>query len=350
MEKGSTVHYHNADYKRRGWDAGFFLQFTGYLQCRRCNWTVGAGKKHHVLECGSKIKKIDCDMLWRSIIISLQKIKYIMENLKHTKTETQGVSGTGEKARLSPKTILKIDGDKICLDKEKKNRFAFFVKSPVNQTFTVDWGDGEVCRYDGSERRILLSHKYASQKTFVVTIQGIITTLICNIYDPIGIDEISENGFGVATCDMRGNPHIEALECGGKLLLRNNYSLRELYRFAVGINGRDLAQLPALECIEFMDSFYTGALDFSHNPKLKYLRCPCNEDISALNVSGCPDLEYLDICYAERCRLDLENNHKLKYLFACGIEKENIRLPEGRTIITDHECEIPEKYWTLWND
>jgi hypothetical protein len=273
-----------------------------------------------------------------------------MENLKHTKTETQGVSGIGEKARLSPvKTILKIGGREESYGK-KKNRFAFFVKSPVNQTFTVDWGDGTVCRRNGSDRHILLSHRYPRKKTFVVTIRGTITALVCNIYDPIGSEKIGGNDFSIKTCDMRGNPHIEALECRGKLLLQNNYALRELYRFAVGISGIDLAQLPALECIEFMDSFYTGALDFSHNPKLKYLRCPCNEHISALNVSGCPDLEYLDICYAERCRLDLKDNHKLKYLFARGIKKKNIRLPKGRTVITDHECEIPEKYWTLWDD
>jgi hypothetical protein len=264
-----------------------------------------------------------------------------MANLKKTMKKTES----------SPvKTILKICGDKTRFNEEGKNRFAFFVKSPLNQTFTVDWGDGEVCRYEGSERRILLSHSYSSPKTFVVTIQGIITALICNIYDPIGAEEIGGNGFGVNLCDIRSNPHIEALECRGKLLLQNNYSLRELYRFAVGINGGYLAQLPALECIEFMDSFYTGALDFSHNPKLKYLCCPCNEHISSLDVSHCPDLEYIDICYAERCTLNLEHNHKLKYLFANGIDEKNIHLPEGRTVITDHEYEIPEKYWTLWDN
>jgi hypothetical protein len=269
-----------------------------------------------------------------------RKINSMMANLKNTMKKTG----------LSPvETILKIRGDKIRFDEEKKNRFAFFVKSPVNQEFTVDWGDGEVCRYDGSDKRILLSHKYASQKTFVVTIRGIITALVCNIYDPIGAEEIGGNGFGVKTCDIRNNPHIEAIECRGELLLQNNYALRELYRFAVGINGIDLTQLSALECIEFMDSFYKGALDFSHNPKLKYLRCPCNEHISSLDVSHCPDLEFIDICYAA-CRLELEHNHKLKYLFANGVKKKNIRLPEGRTVITNHEYEIPEKYWTLWDD
>jgi hypothetical protein len=49
-----------------------------------------------------------------------------MANSKHIKTEAKGVSDTRERARLSPKTILKIDGDKICFDKEKKNRFAFY--------------------------------------------------------------------------------------------------------------------------------------------------------------------------------------------------------------------------------
>jgi hypothetical protein len=48
--------------------------------------------------------------------------------------------------------------------------------------------------------------------------------------------------------------------------------------------------------------------------------------------------------------LDLENNHKLKYLFANGIERKNICLPEGRTVIMDHEYKIPEKYWTLLDD
>jgi hypothetical protein len=147
-----------------------------------------------------------------------------------------------------------------------------------------------------------------------------------------------------------GNPYIEALECSGELMLQNNYALKELDRFAVGISGIDLSQLPALECIDFMDSFYTGALDFSNNPKLKYLRCPYNY-ISSLDVSRCPDLEYIDICYADKyCRLDLENNHKLKYLFAVGIAKKNIHLPKGRKVIMDCECEIQENYWTLWDE
>jgi hypothetical protein len=29
-EKGCMLHYHNADYKRRGWDAGFFYIFFDY--------------------------------------------------------------------------------------------------------------------------------------------------------------------------------------------------------------------------------------------------------------------------------------------------------------------------------
>jgi hypothetical protein len=57
-------------------------------------------------------------------------------------------------------------------------------------------------------------------------------------------------------------------------------------------------------------------------------------------------LEYLDICYSS-CELDLRHNHKLKAVFANGIEKEKIHLPEGLTVISDHEDEIPEKYWTL---
>jgi hypothetical protein len=250
----------------------------------------------------------------------------------------------------SPKTILRISGDKICFERKKGNIFAFFVKSPVNQTFIVDWGDGNECKCNGSDKRILLSHNYSSRKAFEIAIQGVITTFVCNIYDLIGDEEIRGSSFRIEVCDMRGNPYIEALECSGKLMLQNNYALRELYRFAVGINGIDLAQLPALECIEFMDSFYTGALDFSNNPKLKYLRCPCNEKISSLDVSRCPDLEYIDISYAEHCRLNLENNHKLKYLFANDIAKENIRLPKGREVIMDNSCEIPEKYWTLWDE
>lgn len=263
---------------------------------------------------------------------------------------TNPVSGTKKKSGLSPvKTVLKIKGGLIHIGKPA-NRFAFFVKSPVNQTFTVDWGDGEVCQHEGSDRRILLSHGYSSDKQFVITVRGIITTLVCNIYDLIGEEEIRGNGFWVEMCDLRSNPYIEAIECSGKLMFHNNHSLKELYRFAVGIDGECLAQLPALECIEFMDSYYAGALDFSNNPKLKFLRCPCNDDITSLDVSRCPDLEFIDICYAERCRLNLENNHKLKYLFARGIDEKNIRLPEGRTVIRDHECEIPEKYWTLWDD
>jgi hypothetical protein len=243
----------------------------------------------------------------------------------------------------SAKTILKISENEIrfLLSKEKKHRFTFLVKSLMNQTFTVDWGDGDVCKYDGSDKRILLSHDYASPEMFVVTIRGAITMLHCDILGSTFCDK---------TCDMRGNPYIEALKCNGKLMLQNNDVLKELDRFAVGINGIDLAQIPALECIEFMDSFYTGALDFSNNPKLKYLRCPCNDGISALDVSRCPDLEYIDICYARRCQLNLENNHKLKYLFANGIKKENIRLPEGRTVIMDHGYEIPEQYWTILGD
>jgi hypothetical protein len=243
----------------------------------------------------------------------------------------------------SAKTILRIsrDSEYFQAGKEKENRFAFFVKSPENQTFTVDWGDGDVCRYDGSDKRILLSHDYATLRTFVITIRGVITMLRCSC----GI--FNENAFCVSSCNLRGNPHIEALECRSKLMLQNNSALKELNCFAYGIDGRYLAQLPALECIDFMDSFYTGALNFSNNPKLKYLHCPCNKDISALDVSRCPDLEYIDICFAKRCRLNLEHNHKLKYLFADGIKKKNIRLPEGRTVIMDHEYKIPEKYWPL---
>jgi hypothetical protein len=241
----------------------------------------------------------------------------------------------------SAKTILRISRYSQA-GKRKKKRFKIWVKSPKNQTFTVDWGDGDVCRYGGSNKRILLSHDYASPDTFVVTIRGVITMLCCSI--------LNERTFRVSSCNLRGNPHIEALECRGKLMLQNNYALKELFRFAVGIGGIDLAQLPALECIEFMDSFYKGALDFSNNPKLKYLGCPCNDGITALDVSRCPDLEYIDICYAERCRLNLEHNHKLKYLFAWGIKEENIRLPEGRTVIVDHQYEIPEQYWTILGD
>jgi hypothetical protein len=252
----------------------------------------------------------------------------------------------GEKTPPSIQTILRIE--KKQGDYSDTERFAFFVKEPVKETFTVDWGDDTVQQYKGSNNRILLSHDYASKKEFIVTIKGIITVLISNIYDPIGVEAISGNGFGVKTCDVRDNPYIEALECRGKLLLRKNYLLRELYRFAVGINDIDISQLPALECIDFMDSFYRGPLDLSHNSKLKYLRCPCN-DITELNVGGCPDLEYLDICYSP-CELDLRHNHKIKYVFANGIAKKKIHLPEGRTVITDHKYEIPEKYWTLWDD
>jgi hypothetical protein len=249
------------------------------------------------------------------------------------------------------KTVLQISEHRMCFEKKKGNIFAFFVKSPVNKAFIVDWGDGNECMYNGSDKRILLSHNYSPRKTFEITIQGVITTFVCNTYDLIGDKKIRGNSFRIEVCDMRGNPYIEAIECSGELMLQNNYALRELYRFSVGIGGIDLSQLPALECIEFMDSFYTGALDFSNNPKLKYLRCPCNDGISSLDVSRCPDLEFIDICHAKRCRLDLENNHKLKYLFANGIAKKNIRLPKGREIIMNHGCEIPdEKYWTLWDD
>ncbi|MDR1895942.1 MAG: hypothetical protein LBR10_04040 [Prevotellaceae bacterium] len=240
-------------------------------------------------------------------------------------------------------TILRV-GERLFLGKNenKDKRIAFSVKAPVNETFTVDWGDDTIHEYKGSNSRILLYHDYASKKEFIVTIKGIITLFNSNVFDPTGEDV----GFGVDTCDVRDNPYIEALSCSGDLLLRNNYSLRELPRFAVGINNIDISQLPALECIGFMDSFYNGPLDMSHNPKLKYLSCPCN-NITELNVSGCPDLEYLDICY-NTCELDLRHNHRIKYVFANGIDKEKIHLPEGRTVISDHEVKVSdEKYWTL---
>jgi hypothetical protein len=269
-----------------------------------------------------------------------------MIDLKNTNTEAENISADMEKMELSSvKTILRIDKNQISFVEVEEDRFAFFVKSPVNQAFTIDWGDGCVCRHEGSDKRILLSHKYSHREEAVITIYGVITTLISIIFDLMGNRELVGNDFCVETCDIRNNPYIEAIECPGKLLLHNNDSLKELYRFAVGIKSEHLAQLPSLECIEFMDSFYTGALDFSLNPKLKYLRCPCN-NITSLNVSLCPDLEYIDICYAQ-CRLDLENNHKLKYLFADGVKKKNIRLPKGRTVITEHVYNIPENYWTI---
>jgi hypothetical protein len=210
----------------------------------------------------------------------------------------------------------------------------------VKQTFSVDWGDGHACAYSGSGKLLLLSHDYPSEETFEVTIRGVITAIVT---------KYTVSNFGISVCDVRGNPYLEATDCDGKLLLQNNHALRELNRFAIGIKEIDLTGLPALECINLMDSLHAGPLDFSHNPKLKYLSCPCNRGISALDVSRCPDLEYIDICYAT-CPLHLEHNHKLKYVFANGVDKQNIYLPEGKTVITDHDYDIPEKYWTLWDD
>jgi hypothetical protein len=222
-------------------------------------------------------------------------------------------------------------------------RFAFSVKAPVNEPFTVEWGDDTVYKYTGSNNHIPLCHDYASQIDFTVTIKGIITVLFtANIFDTTE----KEASFIIRTCDIRNNPYIEALSCSGDLLLRNNNSLRELALFFVRINNTDIARLPALECIDFTDGFYDGLLDLSRNPKLKYLSCPC-DNITELNVSGCPDLEYIDIGY-NTCELNLRHNHRIKYVFADGISKEKIFLPKGRTVITDHEDEIPDKkYWTL---
>jgi hypothetical protein len=103
------------------------------------------------------------------------------------------------------KTVLQIGENLIDFNIKEGNIFVFFVKSPVNQTFIVDWRDGNECMYNGSDKHILLSHNYWSLETFEITIQRVITMFVCNVCDFIGgYREISGNSFCIEACDMRG--------------------------------------------------------------------------------------------------------------------------------------------------
>ena len=122
---------------------------------------------------------------------------------------------------------------------------------------------------------------------------------------------------------------FDASSCGLTSLTINNAPLKRLFASSNDLTSLDVTNLPDLEYLEINTNENLGAIDVTKNPKLTRFVVN-NTAIENINLSQNPDLYYLNVNNTKLGSLDVTKNTKLGSLYALNLGLTNIDLTQNK--------------------
>ena len=192
-----------------------------------------------------------------------------------------------------------------------------------DETFDVDWGDGNRITYTTETYTGAFTNPegivggtnikiYAPETTLLATANNGINAIMVNNMPKLKV--LTCSGNNISSLDLTQNPELEELQCGDNPLttleLPEDNKLVKLYCNNTLIKNLDLSNVPELQELDLNEN-NLHELNLSSSSKLVYLSA-YNNELETIDLSNCKKLREVYLSKNALTSLDLAGNTLLK--------------------------------------